>query len=1017
MSSSLVRGLMAVAALTGLATASVGAQQGAGTRVTGRVTDKDGGLPIDGAQVRVDGSTIGTITSADGRFALLRLQPGNYQLRVVRIGYLSDVKSVSVTANQTTTVDFVLTKAPYQLEAVVTTATGQQLTRELGNSIAKIDAAELVSKAPITQMQDVLNGRTAGVTMIASNGTVGGGARVRVRGLSSASLSNDPLLIIDGVRMEQGSPDISGKLGDTYVGGGSPNFLNNLNPDDIESMEIVKGPSAATLYGTQSANGVIVITTKKGRQTAPRWSVFGSGGTSENTYDYGGQYYNKGVNKANGREIDCTLAREASGVCTLTQQYSRNLLMDAETSPFKTGNRQSYGAQVSGGTESLRYFVSGTWENEIGVLRMPDAEVDSLIASRGTPSIPRWQRLPNQLAKTSLRGNFGMPVWGNGDLSLSSGFISSSNIIPQTGDNLYGVIGSGLFGTANPAAPNAWGFATPGQAFSRATTRDVRQFINSISANWKPRDWLATRAIVGLDFMNWQDAAKIRTGEGCPFCGVEVDGLRAVNRYNNERYSVDAGATVTKTVWNDFNSKTAFGAQWNRDGRFVTFNSAKVLPPGGSTIDAGAQKTSGEQTTEFVTFGVYVEQQIGWKDKLFVTGAVRRDQNSAFGQDFGAAVYPKATLSWVARENSGAKWVNNFRPRLAWGVSGQQPTANASITFLNPVTATLLSGEAPAAVFGAQGNNDLKPERSREIEGGFDFATLRNRVSLQVTYYDKRTDDAIVQRDISPSQTAGRAIFDNVGVVSNKGLEVSFNARVLDYNNLQYDAQIEASWNKNELVSLAPGIKPFGGFGYQNAPGRPLFSNYWPNMTGFKDANGDGVIVPSEVTTTTGPVYGGPSVPSRTFALNNTVGLLKNKLRINGLLDYRGGNIMHQISDGFACALGPNNCADTHVKGTPLDRQARAVIAGAALGAYWEKGDFIRLREVSATYTLPKTVTTLLKSRESSIVFSGRNIWMWTKEFSGADPESQTQGTDATPYSFVQLGQPRYFTVRVNLNY
>jgi TonB-dependent SusC/RagA subfamily outer membrane receptor len=395
MSSSLVRGLMAVAALTGLATASVGAQQGAGTRVTGRVTDKDGGLPIDGAQVRVDGSTIGTITSADGRFALLRLQPGNYQLRVVRIGYLSDVKSISVTANQTTTVDFVLTKAPYQLEAVVTTATGQQLTRELGNSIAKIDAAELVSKAPITQMQDVLNGRTAGVTMIASNGTVGGGARVRVRGLSSASLSNDPLLIIDGVRMEQGSPDISGKLGDTYVGGGSPNFLNNLNPDDIESMEIVKGPSAATLYGTQSANGVIVITTKKGRQTAPRWSVFGSGGTSENTYDYGGQYYNKGVNKANGREIDCTLAREASGVCTLTQQYSRNLLMDAETSPFKTGNRQSYGAQVSGGTESLRYFVSGTWENEIGVLQMPDAEIDSLIASRGTPSIPRWQRLPN----------------------------------------------------------------------------------------------------------------------------------------------------------------------------------------------------------------------------------------------------------------------------------------------------------------------------------------------------------------------------------------------------------------------------------------------------------------------------------------------------------------------------------------------------------------------------------------------------------------------------------------------
>ena len=158
----------------------------------------------------------------------------------------------------------------------------------------------------------------------------------------------------------------------------------------------------------------------------------------------------------------------------------------------------------------------------------------------------------------------------------------------------------------------------------------------------------------------------------------------------------------------------------------------------------------------------------------------------------------------MARDNGGGKWINNFRPRLAWGVSGQQPDANASITYLTPITATLLNGESPAVTFGALGNSNLKPERSREIEGGFDLAMLRNRVSLQVTYYDKRTDDAIVRRDIAPSQTAGAAVFDNVGVVSNKGLEVSLNARMLDQSWLQYDAQVEASWNKNELVSLAP---------------------------------------------------------------------------------------------------------------------------------------------------------------------------------------------------------------------
>ncbi len=1002
-------------AIAGLAALQAAGAQGT-ARITGRITESDGGAPIEGAQVRIDGTSTGAITNADGRYTIGRVASGTYQLRVIRIGYLSATRSVTVGGTEMTA-DVSLTRAPYQLESVVTTATGQQLTRELGNSIAKINTAELTEKQPITQMQDVLNGRTAGVTMIASNGTVGGGSRVRIRGISSASLTNDPLVIVDGVRIEGGSPDVAGQFGDTYVGGGRPNFLNNLNPDEIESMEIVKGPSAATLYGTQSANGVIVITTKKGRQSAPRWSVFGGGGVSENTYDYQAQYYNQGVTTPGGRPIDCTIQREVAGTCTVQQRHVRNLLMDEGTTPFGQGSRQSYGAQVQGGNESLRYFLAGTWENETGVLRMPEAEMDSLFRERGVTSIPRWQRLPNQLTKTSIRSNIGMPVFSNGDLNLSSGFVSSYTLLPQTGDNLNGVIGSGLFGTANPAAPSAWGFATPRQGFSKSVTRDNRQFINSLNANWRPLSWLSTRAILGLDYLLWSDEGRIRSGEGCVFCGVEWQGLRAINKFNNQKYTVDVGATATRKTLFDLDSKTSVGLQWNRDARSVTFNSSKILPPGGSTIDAGAQKLSSERTQQFVTLGVYIEQQVGWKDKLFVTGAIRRDQNSAFGEDFGAILYPKATVSWVVRDDGSAKWLNNFRPRVAWGVSGQQPDANAAITFLAPVTATLLQGESPAVSFGALGNTGLKPERSREIEGGFDLTTLRNRVSLQVTYYDKLTEDAIVQRDLPPSQGSGARRYDNVGTVSNKGLEVSLNARLLDYNQLRYDAQVEASWNKNELVSLAPGIEPFGGFGYQNAPGRPLFSNYWPNMKSFADKNGDGVIVASEVETTGGPVYGGPSVPTRTISLNNTFGLLKDKLRLNGLLDFRGGNIMHQISDGFACALGPNNCRATHDKTAPLADQARAVIAGQALGAYWEKGDFIRLREVSANYELPLSYARLLKARGANVVLSGRNLWLWTKEFSGADPESQTQGTDATPYSFVQLAQPRYLTFRVNLNY
>jgi TonB-linked SusC/RagA family outer membrane protein len=1011
------RALTATAGLLlaiGGTTLPLGAQ--AAGRVTGKITDKETGGPVDNAQVRIDGTNTGSLSNEQGSYTIGRVAPGSYQLRVIRLGYISTVLPVTVRAGQPTTVDFVLAKAPYQLEGVVTTATGQQNTRELGNAIAKIETATLVKEQPITSMQDVLNGRTAGVTMIASNGTVGGGARVRIRGLSSASLSNDPLVIVDGVRVEQGSPDISGRLGDTFVGGGRPNFLNNLNPEEIESMEIVKGPSAATLYGTQSANGVIVITTKKGRQGAPRWDFFGAQGVSENPYDYQGQYYNKGVDKS-GKTVDCISWKEVQGLCTVQQRYTRNLLMDDATTPFGRGTRQNYGGQLSGGNEGLRYFLSGTWENEIGVLKMPDAEVDSLLAIRGTPTIPRWQREPNQLTKTGLRGNFGVPLGALGDLTISSGFITSANLLPQTGDNTEGVIGSGLFGSANPAVTNAWGFAPPRQGFSKAVERDAKQFVNSVTASWKPFGWLQTRGTVGLDFLNWQDVGRVRSGEGCVICGPEWQGLRAINKYNNGRYTADLGATATRNGFFGLDSKTSAGVQWNRDSRAAVFNTATILPPGGSTIDAGSLKSSSEQTTEFVTLGAYVEQQFGWHDRLYVTGAVRRDQNSAFGADFGAATYPKATVSWVALDRVNARWVNNLRLRSAWGESGQQPDVNASITYLKPVTTTLLNKDVPAVTFGALGNSDLKPERSREIEAGFDYTGVSNRVTLQVTYYDKKTTDAIVQRNLAPSQAAGAAVFDNVGTVSNKGLEVSLNSRILDFKALRYDATVEASWNKNRLVSLAPGIEPFGGFGYQNAPGHPLFSHYWPTMTGYDDANHNGIIEPGEVTATSGAVFGGASVPTRTISLNNTIGLFGDKLRLNGLFDYRGGNVMHEISTGFACALGPNNCQATHDPNASLREQAKALIGGQALGAYWEKGDFVRLRELSATYDLPTALARKLRAKRSSVVLSARNLWLWTKEFTGADPESQTTGTDATPYNFVQQAQPRAFLLRVNLGF
>jgi hypothetical protein len=599
---------------------------------------------------------------------------------------------------------------------------------------------------------------------------------------------------------------------------------------------------------------------------------------------------------------------------------------------------------------------------------------------------------------------------------VSAGYVNNWTQFPQTGDNLQGVIGSAIFGNPNPALSSAWGFAPPSQGFSKRVSRYTNQFLNSATANWRPTSFLTTRATVGVDWMQFNNEANVANGQGCAACGIERQGVRTIDKWNNHRWTLDLSSSANFSLTSDISSKTAVGVQWNRDRLAGTLSTANILPPGGSTIDAGAQKVSGEQTVETVVFGMYIEETLGWKDKVFLTGALRRDQNSAFGGDYGAILYPKATVSWVAMENSDARWINQLRPRVAFGESGQQPTATAAITFLTPTTTTVFGqGDVPSVTFGALGNSSISPERSREVEAGFDLTSLRNRVSVQVTYYDKKTTDALVNRPLPGSLGAGAGRIENVGIVTNKGIEVSLNARVWDSEMFRWDVGVEGSGNKNRLKQLAKGIPPLTGFGFQNRAGYPLFGLWWPKMTGFKDANNNQVIEPSEVTATDTAVFIGSTVPVRQIAINSSVGLFQDKLRISGLFDWRGGHVSHNVNGLFQCAFR-QNCAALHVKGYELEEQAKAVVGPRAFGAYGEKADFLRLREASVTYTLPAPWSRMLKARSANLQLTGRNLALWT-DFGSWDPENTTQGTDAANYNFVQQAQPRSVLFRVNLGY
>jgi TonB-linked SusC/RagA family outer membrane protein len=986
------------------------------TAVSGRVTDQNSKQGLAGARVQVTGSPLFAITNQQGAYTIKGVGSGLQNMRVILLGYGSQARQVSVTAGQTVTVDWVLSQVPYTLEEIVTTATGEQLKRELGNSVANIEAVQLVQQAQTPDLTSVLNGRVAGVTVIANDGVAGSGSRIRIRGISSASLSNDPLLYVDGVRVAERGAALS-----IYAGGGSPSFLNDINPEEIENIEIVKGPSAATLYGTQAANGVIRITTKRGKAGPAKWNLYGESGLVKDPSKYLEVWYSK---RANGSG-QCFLFQQALGECTSSGLFHKNLMRDEPYRSLKTAARYQTGIQINGGTDASRYFVAAEFEDQGGLFKMPQSERDFLKTIRGDVPIPDYQLDPNHLRRISLRTNLNTQLSNKADVSLSMGYTNNDNLIPQTGDNLEGLLAASTYGTANPDAASPFGFARPAWGLANTVYRKSNHFINSGTANFRPFSWLATRATAGLDYIGYEDQGLARNGESCPFCG-NGEGYRSLNRFQSYKYSVDLGATATFKVTGRIGSKTSFGAQYNRDNLTASRNLGQVLAPGAETFTGAANKTSSEQTTRFVTLGSYVEQQFSLDDRFFLTGAVRIDQNSAFGQDSRSATYPKISASWVAMEQRDNALIGSLRFRAAYGASGQQPGPLDAIQYFSATTNAIFGGTVPGVSLGeiltgtfanGLGNRLLRPERSQEVEAGFDLGLLKGRASLEATVYRKNTKDALVQRLLAGSLGSVASRTDNIGRVRNEGIEVSLFGRVIDSKKFQWDVQIEASGNRNRLIELAEGVPPLTGFGYQQRVGYPLYGGWWPRIKSYADADNNGVITPSEVTVSDTAEFLGPTIPTRTLSLNNSVALFGGKLRLGGQVEYKGGFNSLEVSTLFQC-LFVQNCQALVDPSTSLFNQARAI--SGVFGDYAEDASFVRLREANIAWTVPNKFARAIRASAATVTLTGRNLLLWLPNFSGWDSEINTAAGvsgDGPNYNFVQPGQPRFVTLRVQLSY
>lgn len=971
------------AAVLGPGAAPAAAQRGG--MIQGRVVDAASQLPLAAVRVRVADTQLGVQTNDDGRYTLVNLPTGQVTVVAERIGYERAQRVVSVTADSAVRLDFTLRVAVLSLESVVVTATGDERRREVGNALATIDA-NVVEEAPINNVADLLTGRAAGVQVLSSSGTTGMGSRIRIRGANSVSLSNEPILFVDGVRVTNENSAVSFE-----TGGDAPSRLNDLNPNEIESIEVVKGPAAATLYGTDAANGVIWITTKRGSTGNARWSAYTEQGVVTDPYSYPASY--RGV-AADGTA--CRLDDQVAGRCTQQQVASLNPLEAGGSSPFRTGNLQQYGLNVSGGREALRYFISGDLRREDGVLST------------------------NSLDRVNVRGNFDTQLTEKLTASVSSGYLTSRLALPLNGNYELGVIGNGLASQGSPDVLGGWGFFPMEQLLAVESRQDVQRFTGSVKLNWAPLTFLTNRLTIGLDQANRRDNQWFPTGRAPEWLGYD-QGARFDNRFQNSSYTGDFLSTAEFRLSPALTAQTSAGLQYIRETLTGTLATGRQLVAGSKSIAAAAITESAESTTVNIKAGVFVQQQVGWRDRLFVTGAVRADDASAFGRDYDLVLYPKLSSSWVVSEEPffpQLRGLTSLRFRAAWGASGLQPGSTDALRYLNPVSVTTGGASVTGVTFGSLGNPDLQPERSAELEAGFDAQLLGERLGLELTYYNKRTRDALVFRQLPPSLGVSQGRFENLGSVRNSGLEGLVVAKLLNRRLVNWELALNGSVNENELLSLGQGIPPivFAGGVQRHAVGFPL-GGYWERpILGYSDANGDGIISQTEVQVGDEPVYFGTPFARRQLSVQNTVGLF-NWLRIGALLDYRGGQKLYNNTEAWRSLQ--NITRPLNDPTAPLAEQARAV-ASAFLGTdagYIEDASFWRLREVSLTFLVPERLTQRLGSRQTSLTLAGRNLGIWT-DYTGIDPEVNQLGqNNFITRDFMGQAPVRYWTARLNLGF
>jgi TonB-linked SusC/RagA family outer membrane protein len=1022
--------------------------------VRGTVLNASTKEPLIGANVIIQGTMRGAATDFEGAFAIKRLNPGKYVLVVRFLGYFSERKNIEIIAEQAVETNFLLQQDVLKTDEVVITGLSGAIPRgELGNSIAKIGGDE-IAKIPVTSALDALVGKVAGMSVSKSSGTPGTGTYITLRGRRTINGSSEPLYVVDGIPIDNTFIyDPSGTIQ-------GANRASDISPGDIESIEVLKGASAAAIYGARAANGVILITTKSGKQAE-------AGKFAKITYtsSYSTDQVPHGIDLQTefGQTTPYTPYHPGSSTSygaalpagTKTYDHSMDVFQDAHT--------LEQGISVSSGTPTLRYLLSGTLTNQIGVVRKSD------------------------YTRENLRANLIFSLFSNFGIKSNTNIVNELIHLPQDGSNTSGILLGGLRTT--PSFDNSQYLEADGVTQRRFASYDnpfwttefntykteMTRLFHTTGFDYDFMEGMKLSGSVGWDRYNLFNTLRLFNGAAAT---TGRAGQITQNRYTNDVVNTDLMWTGKFRFTDDFLTTFTVGQQLWFHTRNRTYASSTNTLPFYDEVDAGVNRDALSTRLEERIYSYYGQAILTAWDRLTLTGAIRRDAGSTFGATQVAYYYPKVSVAYRLSEESFMQSlkgvIDELKLRAAWGVAGRIPDVYATNTvyvttgYFDPWGRTTSAGRLGnlGIINGtSSGTNDIKPEQTKEIETGIDLAMLDHRLSVEVNYY-KQDVSQLLLFVTTPASTGFTTQYANAGAMWNKGFEVKVEMNPIRTKDFNWTLIANYAQNKNQVTELKgfensyvtiPGA--FSGLYNVAKIGKPLGT--WLGGGYLRDANNNIVYSDPAVSGREDNVLGeaiknaplfsndlvefGKSDPDWTGSVRSAFAFLDGDLTASVLFDISQGQKVWNGTKGALHNFGTS--ADTkdrnalwfNDQGQPVINAGTTPISGYDGNTYqpgeqlkrsmyyrWyangfyinepfiEDGSFVKLREVSVSYRWRNPI---FGFESILFTFAGRNLKTWTN-YTGYDPEVSTfSNAEGRGMDYFTLPQIRSYKFDISINY